>query len=278
LSETLASAAIKAVEARPARRARQCYAGSSTGRCALEPDTVLCRCWYRPWRRGPFSRRAGIPLVESPVGIANLIYDETRITLTWPGSAAPSADPGSTSYLPSRPFGPAVPTVAYNVYELKRAEDEENSAPVSTRLNKDPLETARFEDTRVEWDVERCYVVRVVRTVSAMTVESEASPPVCRTIKDTFPPKPPTGLQHIASAGAVNLTWDQNSEKDLAGYLVLRGTDLAGRLEPLTPSPIPNSSYTDIVPPGAHFVYAIQAVDRAGNASQESPRIEETAR
>ena len=80
------------------------------------------------------------------------------------------------------------------------------------------------------------------------------------------------------AAGAVNLTWDQNTEKDLAGYVVLRGTDLAGRLEPLTPSPIPNSSYTDTVQSGAHFVYAIQAVDRAGNVSQESQRIEETAR
>jgi len=283
LSETLTPAAVKAVEKPGPRGGPDSVlrvlplAGVPT-----EPPTrfyagtgITTR-----GRRGPFSRRASIPLVEPPppVGAANLTYDETKITLTWPGTSTPSADPGSASYLPSRPFGPPVPTLAYNVYEIKPAEEEENSAPISTRLNKDPIETARFEDTRIEWDAERCYVVRVVRTVSAMTVESEASPPACRTIKDTFPPKPPAGLQHIASAGAVNLTWDQNTEKDLAGYVVLRGTDLAGRLEPLTPSPIPNSSYTDAVQSGAHFVYAIQAVDRAGNVSQESQRIEETAR
>ena len=60
--------------------------------------------------------------------------------------------------------------------------------------------------------------------------------------------------------------------------MVLRGTELSGRLEPLTPSPIPNTAFNDPVPSGARFVYAVQAVDRAGNVSKESPRIEETAR
>jgi len=193
-------------------------------------------------------------------------------------AAAPEADPASPSVLPSRPLGPPPPSFGYNVYEIAPAEQGASSGSGSTRLTKEPIEEARFEDTRIEWGVERCYAVRVVRSVNTLTVESEASPTVCRTLKDTFPPKPPTGVQHIPSAGAVNLTWDQNGEKDLAGYLVLRGADLAGALEPLTPSPIPNSSYTDSVPPGAHFVYAIQAVDRAGNVSQESQRIEETAR
>ena len=283
LSEALSPAAIKVIEKPRPRDARDVVPGVvPLAGAPLEPPTrfyagvgITTR-----GRRGPFSRRAGVPLVEPPppVQAPNLTYDESKIALTWPGATTSAENPASASYLPSRPFGPPAPTVAYNVYEIKREEEGEKSSPSSTRLNKDPIETDRFEDTRIEWDVERCYDVRVVRTVGAMTVESAASPTVCRTLKDTFPPKPPAGLQHIASAGAVNLTWDQNTEKDLAGYVVLRGTDLAGRLEPLTPAPIPNSSYTDSVPSGAHFVYAIQAVDRAGNASQESQRIEETAR
>jgi hypothetical protein len=284
LSEALTSGAIKPVERPSPRESRDRVAPVRplTG-APLDPPTrfyagvgITTR-----GRRGPFSRRAGIPLVEPPppVGTPNVTYDETKITLTWAAGAKTSPeDPASASFLPSRPYGPPTPTFAYNVYEVKASEPGERAPAVSTRLNKEPIEEARFEDTRIEWDVERCYTVRVVRTVSALTVESEASPTVCRALKDTFPPRPPIGVQHIASAGAVNLTWDPNTEKDLAGYLVLRGSDIAGRLEPLTPSPIPNTAYTDSVPSGAHFVYAIQAVDRAGNVSRESQRIDETAR
>jgi hypothetical protein len=164
------------------------------------------------------------------------------------------------------------------VYEVKPPVPGASTASGVTRLTKEPVEAARFEDSRIEWGAERCYAVRVVRSVSALTIESEASPTVCRTLKDTFAPKPPAGVQHIPSTGAVNLTWNQNAEKDLAGYLVLRGTDPSGPLQPVTPAPIPNSSYTDSVPSGARFVYAIQAVDRDGNVSGESQRIEETAR
>ena len=284
LTETLTPAAIKAIE-RPAPREVRDGAGRVLPLAGppLDPPTrfyagvgITTR-----GRRGPFSRRSGVPLVEPPPAVTapTVMYDETAINVTWtPGAAAPQADPASASVLPSRPLGPPPPSFGYNVYEIAPAEQGASSGSGSTRLTKEPIEEARFEDTRIEWGVERCYTVRVVRSVNTLTVESEASPTVCRTLKDTFPPKPPTGVQHIPSAGAVNLTWDQNGEKDLAGYLVLRGTDLAGALEPLTPSPIPNSSYTDSVPPGAHFVYAIQAVDRAGNVSQESQRIEETAR
>jgi hypothetical protein len=284
MSETLTSAAIKTVE-RPAPSDARAESAPVHPLAAapLDPPTrfyagvgITTR-----GRRGPFSRRAGVPLIDPPPPVAapDVTYDESTITVTWPASA-PSVpeDAANPSLLPSRLLGPPPPSFAYNVYEVKPSEPGTGAASEMSRLTKDPVDAGRFEDTRIEWGVERCYAVRMVRTVNALTVESEASPQVCRTLKDTFPPKPPSGVQHIPSAGAVNLTWDQNSEKDLAGYLVLRGTDPSGALEPVTPSPIPNSSYTDSVTPGAHFVYAIQAVDRAGNVSKESQRIEETAR
>jgi len=36
--------------------------------------------------------------------------------------------------------------------------------------------------------------------------------------------------------------------------------------------------FSDRVPPGARYVYALVAVDTAGNASPPSERVEETAR
>ena len=69
-----------------------------------------------------------------------------------------------------------------------------------------------------------------------------------------------------------------NPEKDLAGYIVLRGVEPAETLQPITPEPIVEPSFRDGVQPGVAYVYAVRAVDKAGNTSAPSPRVMETAR
>jgi hypothetical protein len=108
-------------------------------------------------------------------------------------------------------------------------------------------------------------------------VESVASPEVCVTPVDTFPPAAPKTLQSVASVGAITLIWEPNAERDLAGYIVLRGggeTDL----QPITGSPISATQFKDELAPGTHHVYAVRAVDKAGNASAISNLVEDTAR
>ena len=73
------------------------------------------------------------------------------------------------------------------------------------------------------WGEKRCYAVRTVETIGAFTIESDAPQPRCVTLADTFPPAAPQGVQGIPSEGAINLIWEPNPEKDLAGYIVLRG-------------------------------------------------------
>ena len=82
----------------------------------------------------------------------------------------------------------------------------------------------------------------------------------------------------MPSDGAINLIWDANTEKDLRGYIVLRGPASAESLEPVTKEPIQETSFPDKVQPGIRFAYAIRAVDTAGNMSAPSARVEETAR
>jgi hypothetical protein len=82
----------------------------------------------------------------------------------------------------------------------------------------------------------------------------------------------------IPSDRAISLIWEPNTEKDLAGYIVLRGTGTAGPLEPITPTPISDTQLTDGVPPGIQYVYAVKAVDKAGNISPPSERVSEAAR
>jgi hypothetical protein len=231
-------------------------------------------------RRGPFSRRAPVPLAPPPPAVPapDVSYDESAVRVAWEAAPAPAIlEEAEGETLPARLIGSSQSSVSYNVYE-RRPSTSDSAEPVETRLTTAPITETRFEDSRVEWGVERCYGVAVARTFGGMTIESRLSPVTCRQLVDTFPPKAPAGLQTIPSEGLISLVWDQNRETDLAGYLVLRGEAPSGVLAPMTPSPIQQASFTDKAPSGVRFVYAVQAVDRAGNVSAESARTEETAR
>ena len=82
----------------------------------------------------------------------------------------------------------------------------------------------------------------------------------------------------MPSEAAITLIWDANTEKDLRGYIVLRGPASAAELEPVTKEPIQETSFPDKVQSGIRFAYAVRAVDTAGNLSPPSARVEESAR
>lgn len=222
-------------------------------------------------RRGPLSARVGAPLVPAPPAVPKLdvSYDESAILLTWPPTAMlqPIQEPASAGVLPATLTGWLLPTAGFNVYQTK--EDAE------TRLNESTLTAARFEDKRLEWGVERCYAVHVVHAYERLRVEGAASPVVCVTPADTFAPKPPTNVRVVPSEGAISLIWQRGEEQDLAGFVVLRAALPSDPLTPVTPSPIQETSFVDKVAPGVRYVYAVQAVDRAGNRSDPSTRSDE---
>jgi hypothetical protein len=153
-------------------------------------------------------------------------------------------------------------------------------APVMP-LNTALLTISAFNDPRVEFGTERCYVVRRVQVANAVAIESAPSPKVCVTPVDTFPPTPPKSLQSIASGGQVSLLWEANPESDLGGYLVLRGEAPGDKLSPLTPAPIRDTSFVDnTVRRGRTYVYEVVAVDQQVpvNTSAPSNRVEEAIR
>jgi hypothetical protein len=128
------------------------------------------------------------------------------------------------------------------------------------------------------WGETRCYVVVAAEKIEGTTIESEPSPAACETLTDTFAPAAPKELKAISSEGAINLIWDPNTERDLGGYLVFRGVDPAETLQQITETPVVEPSFRDAVQAGVAFVYAVKAVDKAGNQSGFSPRVVETAR
>jgi hypothetical protein len=146
-------------------------------------------------------------------------------------------------------------------------------------LTPEPLGALEYTQENITLGAERCFVVRAVDVVAGQRVRGPASPMACAAFADVFPPPPPGRLDAIASAGGITLIWEASETADLAGYLVLRGEAGSATLAPLTAEPIGDATFRDeTARAGVRYMYAIVAVDRAGNRSVESNRVEETAR
>lgn len=300
LTEPLTPAVTRPVVSKEEQRAIRARRPVAPPRVLLPPEIgpVPARVYIavgvnHKGQSGAFSSRVAIPIVGEAVTPAapTVTYTETAITVNWtPPSGARRAvqDADTADVLPSKARVPSLPPGAYNVYETKPpggASPVTSPAPapalpvLPAPLNDKPLTSTSFEDRRMQFGVERCYVVRTVDRYGAMSVESEASPPACVTPVDTFPPSAPRSLAAVASEGAINLIWEPNTETDLAGYLVLRGPAGSGTLQPITPQPVKETTYRDTtVQAGVRYTYAVVAVDTSKNVSIESNRVEESAR
>jgi len=294
VSEELTAEALKAADlSKDARRGRSVTTDDHrplTGPPAGGPTRVYAMVGVtRDGKRGPFSRRLVVPLIPPPLpppAAPTFTYDEKAVTVTWPPVQV--AAPPSDTALPSRILGAAPIDIRYNVYDVSppgqagpagqagRAGQAGETGDVGKKLTAAAIAETKFVDPRMAWGENRCYAVRAVEIVGGLTIESAAAMSECQTLADTFPPAPPANLKSVASEGVINLIWDANAENDLAGYLVFRGT--GGELARITASAIQEPHFEDTVTPGVRYVYAVKAVDKAGNISAFSNRQEETAR
>jgi fibronectin type 3 domain-containing protein len=92
--------------------------------------------------------------------------------------------------------------------------------------------------------------------------------------RDIFPPARPTGLTGLYTNGAVELVWDANTGKDLAGYSVYRrenGEQPKRLNKALLPTPILRDTS---VQPSRTYFYQVTAVDLSDNESAPCPEVE----
>ena len=209
-------------------------------------------------RPGPPAERVTIPLVTVPNPPAAVAVKPTErnYVLDWVTAVAEAGQPA----------------IAFNVY-FRGLED----AP----LNASPIAETRFEHGPVKPGEEQCFVVSSVQVVRNVPLESEPSAPACSTWTDIYPPAAPKGLEAVAADDGISLSWDANTEPDVAGYLILRAEAPGDTLQPLVREPIRQTNYRDTaVQSGVRYVYAIVALDKASpaNTSQPSERQEITAR
>ncbi len=106
--------------------------------------------------------------------------------------------------------------------------------------------------------------------------ESDVLGPASITPKDIFPPAVPTGLNVSAGVGAIELSWDRNTESDFKAYQVYRSED-GGPFVKIAEG-LEGPSYSDRkIESGKHYRYRISAIDQTGNPSDQSPPVEAIA-
>jgi len=156
--------------------------------------------------------------------------------------------------------------VGYNLYR-----GSEKGRSDELPLNKEPLRTNSFKDTRVSNDSTYYYMVRSVDSPALPWRESLDSEEVSATPRDRTPPARPTGLTVVPGVGRAFLTWNENKEQDLAGYNVYRSTRSGKSYVKLTDKVLTRTTYSDErAKQGAVYYYIITAVDKVGNESAGS--------
>jgi hypothetical protein len=202
-------------------------------------------------------------LAKAPASLSTALSQDA-IELSW--SAPESNIDGSTP----------VNVLGYNVY---RTASKKEAGKI---LNKTPVTDTIYADKFFEFDKEYTYFVRSVSVGgNGEPIESLESNIVDIKPKDTFPPSPPAAITIAAAPGSISIFFAVNPEKDIAGYKIYRSTepDLdKTKWELLTAEAIKVNTFQDKrIEAGKTYYYYITAIDTAGNISEMSETVSETA-
>jgi fibronectin type 3 domain-containing protein len=133
-----------------------------------------------------------------------------------------------------------------------------------------------WTDSGAEFGKHYIYQVQTLVKLSNNTeAESDLSEEAGITPVDVFPPAVPKGLNAATAPNSIELSWEGDTEPDLAGYRVYRSTG-AGPFEKIG-DPVAIPSYSDRnVEHGKTYRYAVSAIDKTGNESARSGPVEAT--
>jgi hypothetical protein len=131
-----------------------------------------------------------------------------------------------------------------------------------------------WTDPEIEYGKQYTYLVQsVVELGDKKLAESDLSSEVTIKPIDTFPPATPAGLQATTGPASIELSWDPNTEPDLAGYRVYRSAG-GGAFEKVVDL-LPVPAYSDkAIQKETAYRYQVSAVDRAGNESPRCPVVD----
>jgi hypothetical protein len=139
------------------------------------------------------------------------------------------------------------------------------------------LDTDAQLQQQYRYRVER--VAALTLSGHAVEIQGESSEPVEISTADVFPPAVPQGLVGVADedAGAVDLSWSPQADRDLAGYYLYR-RDLGESFpaKRISAAAITSPAFHDTgVVRGHAYAYSISAIDESGNESARTPEVVE---
>lgn len=136
--------------------------------------------------------------------------------------------------------------------------------------------TARFGQV-YEYTAQR--LIQIPVNGATQELAGEISAPVRVATIDTFPPAIPQGLAAVydAEAKTIDLSWEPDTDEDLAGYTVYRASD-DGNWTPISgPKPLAGAAFRDTsCEPGRTYRYAVTAIDQLGHESNRSAEASES--
>ncbi len=142
-------------------------------------------------------------------------------------------------------------------------------------------------DKDIRFGESYAYRVQRVAEVTAngqkLELAGPFSVPVRIDAEQLFPPEVPGGLAAVAAAGengagpAIDLSWQPNTDADLAGYIVYRREGDGEWQRISAAQPVVRPGYHDPnVQPGHTYFYAVSAIDQEGHESTRSAEAQET--
>jgi fibronectin type 3 domain-containing protein len=152
-------------------------------------------------------------------------------------------------------------------FRIYRRTGSDHFAPAAT------VPQPSWTDASAEFGKHYIYQVQtIVKLPNNVEAESDPSEEAAITPEDRFPPAVPAGLNAATAPNSIELSWEGDTEPDLAGYRVYRSTG-AGPFEKIGDLLVP--SYSDrAVEHGKAYHYAVSAIDKSGNESARSGLVE----
>jgi hypothetical protein len=218
-------------------------------------------------------------------GLSNEVAIPLAPTLPAPSGLAASVQADGVHLTANAPAAPAENSRLRYTYRIYRSsvptQSKETPALVAEIPGNEKIEPV---DISFAWEQHYAYRITTATTLLSpggtpvATVEGEDSQAVEVFTHDVFPPATPTGLEAVFSGleqqRFIDLTWNANSEADLAGYNVYRSEE-GGEPAKINTELIKTPAFRDAnVAAGHTYLYSISAADLRNN---ESPRSAETS-